>query len=75
MTVRLFPAEEFYCYRDAVIEAIRQRSQFNIIHYESGIKVDVFIPEPGFSGEALLRVDGESRSCPVLTLGSLLPRT
>jgi hypothetical protein len=49
-----FPAEEFYCYRDAVIEAIRQRRQFNIIHYESGIKVDVFIPEPGFSGEALL---------------------
>jgi hypothetical protein len=42
-----FPAGEFYCYRDAVIEAIRQRRQFNIIHYESGIKIDVFIPEPG----------------------------
>src|SRR4051812_10104328 len=43
-----FPAEEFYCYRDAIIEAIRGHNQFNIIHYESGIKIDVFIPEPGF---------------------------
>ena len=47
-----FPAEGFYCYRGAVIEAIQQRRQFNIIHYESGIKVDVFIPEPGSPTEA-----------------------
>ena len=49
-----FPAEEFYCYRDAIIEAIRGRSQFNIIHYESGIKIDVFIPEPGSRKETFL---------------------
>jgi len=40
-----FPATDFYCYREAVVDAIRQRSQFNIIHFESGIKIDVFIPD------------------------------
>jgi hypothetical protein len=49
-----FPAEEFYCYRDAIVEAIRGLTQFYIIHYESGIKIDVFIPGPGSSNETLL---------------------
>jgi hypothetical protein len=40
-----FPPTDFYCYREAVVDAIRQRSQFNIIHFESGIKIDVFIPD------------------------------
>ena len=40
-----FPSTDFYCYREAVVEAVRQRSQFNIIHFESGIKIDVFIPD------------------------------
>ncbi len=48
-----FPAEEYYCYRNAVIEAVRQRHQFNIIHYESGIKVDVFIPVSDPSGQSI----------------------
>ena len=40
-----FPSTDFYCYREAVVEAIRQKFQFNIIHFESGIKIDVFIPD------------------------------
>src|SRR4051794_38059490 len=51
---RCFPSEEFYCYPDAVREAVRTRRQFNIIHYESGFKIDVFIPEPGQEHEAFL---------------------
>jgi hypothetical protein len=39
-----FPEPEFYCYRDAVVQAIRERFQFNIIHLESGLKIDVFVP-------------------------------
>ncbi len=27
-----FPAPEYYCYEQAVIQAVRQRFQFNIIH-------------------------------------------
>jgi hypothetical protein len=42
---RAFPSTDFYCYREAVVDAIRLRSQFNIIHFESGIKIDVFIPD------------------------------
>lgn len=49
-----FPPEEFYCYANAVREAVQTRHQFNIIHYESGIKIDVFIPEPGPAHEAFL---------------------
>jgi hypothetical protein len=51
---RSFPSEEFYCYPEAVREAVRRRHQFNIIHYESGFKIDVFIPEPGREHEAFL---------------------
>lgn len=40
-----FPETEFYCYREAVMQAVRQRSQFNIIHFESGLKIDVIIPD------------------------------
>lgn len=40
---KAFPAPEFYCYPDAVREAVMERSQFNIIHPASGLKVDVII--------------------------------
>ncbi|MBN1590980.1 MAG: hypothetical protein JW888_15815 [Pirellulales bacterium] len=39
-----FPAPEFYCHPDAVRRAVTDRSQFNIIHPASGLKVDVMIP-------------------------------
>jgi hypothetical protein len=38
-----FPAPEFYCYSDAVRQAVKDRSQFNLIHPSSGLKVDVMI--------------------------------
>jgi len=38
-----FPAGEFFLSADAAREAVETRSQFNIIHPESGLKVDVFV--------------------------------
>jgi hypothetical protein len=39
-----FPEPDFYCPRDFVAEAVRKRFQFNVIHPESGLKVDVILP-------------------------------
>jgi hypothetical protein len=39
-----FPEEEFYVSEEAAADAVRHRSQFNIIHPRSGLKVDVIIP-------------------------------
>jgi hypothetical protein len=39
-----FPEEDFYLSRDAVRDAVRRGHQFNIIHFASGLKVDVIIP-------------------------------
>jgi len=36
-----FPPPEFYLAEDAIRDAISTRGQFNIIHPESGLKVDV----------------------------------
>ena len=38
-----FPAPEYYLSEEAVEQALRNRSQFNIIHPTSGLKVDVMI--------------------------------
>jgi hypothetical protein len=38
-----FPEPEFYCARAAADEAVRQRHQFNILHPESGLKIDVIV--------------------------------
>lgn len=38
-----FPAPEFYWSEEAIEQALRNRSQFNIIHPTSGLKVDVMI--------------------------------
>ncbi|MBI5575514.1 MAG: hypothetical protein HY896_04040 [Deltaproteobacteria bacterium] len=38
-----FPSPEFYVSRDAASEAIERRRQFNVIHPDSGLKVDVII--------------------------------
>lgn len=42
--VASFDEDDFYLSVDAVQEAIKLRSQFNIIHPSSGLKVDVIIP-------------------------------
>lgn len=39
-----FAAPDFYCSRAMIVDAIRHRSQFNIIHPFSGVKVDVMVP-------------------------------
>lgn len=39
-----FPAPEFYCPRETVAQAVRDRFPFNILHPESGLKIDVLIP-------------------------------
>jgi hypothetical protein len=43
-----FPADDFYVDRDAVIDAIKTRFQFNVIHKSSLTKVDFILP-PGSS--------------------------
>jgi hypothetical protein len=40
---KAFPADEFYCSRDAVAQAVREHFQFNIIHPASGLKVDIIV--------------------------------
>jgi hypothetical protein len=38
-----FPEAEFYLSEEAAREAVETRGQFNIIHPDSGLKVDVFV--------------------------------
>jgi len=40
-----FPADDFYVSEDAIRSAIQHRSQFNILHPESGLKCDVILPK------------------------------
>ena len=40
-----FPAPEFYVSEEAIRNAVKEHGQFNIIHPESGLKVDVMIPD------------------------------
>lgn len=39
-----FPSADFYLSQEAARQAVRDCTQFNIIHPESGLKVDVIIP-------------------------------
>ena len=41
---REFPADEFYVSEDAAADAVKDHSQFNIIHPGSGLKIDVMVP-------------------------------
>jgi hypothetical protein len=38
-----FQAPEFYCPPEVVEQAVRQQFQFNILHPESGLKIDVIV--------------------------------
>ena len=40
-----FPAPEYYCSQTMIEEAIRRRSQFNILHIASGMEVDVIVSD------------------------------
>ena len=50
-----FEGDEFYLSPDSVRRAIRQRSQFNLIHPKSGLKVDLLIPTPSEFNESRFR--------------------
>jgi len=41
-----FPPEEFYVSREAVVAAIRDMRQFNIVHPASGLKIDMIVRKP-----------------------------
>ena len=42
--VEAFPGDEFYLEPERVRQAVRSRSQFNVIHPSSGLKIDFVIP-------------------------------
>src|SRR5262245_12174261 len=39
-----FPSPEFYVSELAARDAVRKRSQFNIVHPASGLKADIIVP-------------------------------
>jgi len=48
--------EAFYVSREAMEEALRSRGSFNVIHFETAFKIDLFIQGPGeFEGRLLDR--------------------
>jgi hypothetical protein len=48
--------EEFYVSREAMDEALRSHGSFNVIHFETAFKIDLFIQGPGeFEGRLLDR--------------------
>ena len=52
----LFPAPDFYLSRQAASSAVRLKSQFNVIHPASGLKVDFIVFAPSeFNASRMLR--------------------
>lgn len=43
--VRAFPSPDYYLSPEAAAEAVALREQFNIIHPDSGLKIDIIIPK------------------------------
>jgi hypothetical protein len=59
---RAFPDNEFYVSLEAALDAVQRFSQFNILHPESGLKVDVMVAdESAFNASRF----GRSRSLPI----------
>jgi hypothetical protein len=44
--IQQFPEDEFYLSEEAALDAVRRHSQFNIIHPQTGLKIDVIVPAP-----------------------------
>ena len=42
--VECFPSEEFYLDSERIRQAVAARTQFNILHPASGLKIDIMIP-------------------------------
>ncbi len=55
--VMAFPPPDYYCSREAIVEAIRNRFQFNILHLTTGMKIDVIVTtDSEFDATRLRRV-------------------
>ncbi|NJN82222.1 MAG: hypothetical protein HC802_08045 [Caldilineaceae bacterium] len=52
---------DFYLSVDAILEAIIRRGSFNLIHLETGFKVDIFLPKSRPFDEAQLQ--GVANTC------------
>jgi len=51
-----FLKPEFYISKEAMYQALRQRSSFNVIHFESAFKFDIFIrKDTAFEKQLMLR--------------------
>ncbi len=51
---------DYYIDEDSVGDAIRRRSSFNVIHYDTSLKVDIFIPKARlFDQEELKRIQSK----------------
>jgi hypothetical protein len=59
---RAFPSEDFYVREEAVRRDISIKSQFNVIHPASGLKVDVMIPAKRLNRSRFARIRA-SASC------------
>lgn len=54
---RQFPKSEFYLSESAALDAVRRKTQFNIIHPASGLKIDVIVPaETPFNQSRFARI-------------------
>lgn len=64
--LKLFPETEYYVSSDAALDALARRSQFNVIDYETGWKVDLIVikdrdfSRTEFERRRLLELDGTS---------------
>jgi hypothetical protein len=47
-----FPDPRYYCSRQAAVDAVRKRFQFNIIEVDTGMKADVIVPPDTEFGRA-----------------------
>ena len=57
---RQFPEDDFYVSQQAASDAVRRRSQFNIIQPRSGLKVDVIVPAASEFNRARFAASQES---------------
>jgi len=54
--INLFPAPEFYLSEDALIDAVENLRQFNVIQPNTGLKIDFMVVDAdGFQGSCLAR--------------------
>jgi hypothetical protein len=53
--------DEFYIAEELILEAIRDRTSFNVIHFATMFKADIFTPRPDtLSNEELIRARAET---------------